>query len=431
MEYKFTKCKLEDIGEIVGGGTPSTKKKEYYGGNISWITPKDLSNNQSKYIFEGSRNITKEGLDNSSAKLLPKGSVLFSSRAPIGYVAIAGKEVATNQGFKSIIPNNNTSSDFLYYLLINNTNNIKNQGSGSTFNEVSGSVMKNIEVLIPSIKIQNKIASILSNLDKKIEINNKIISNLEEQAQAIFKSWFVDFEPFQNGEFVKSELGLIPKEWEIKPIGELFDFDIGGGWGKEKPSDKNIFPAYVIRGTDIPKSRYGYINKDNYRYHTESNLKRRILQIGDIIFESSGGSTNQILGRMLYISKNILEAYNYNAICASFCKLIRIDNPLIRIFVYNLLEYSYLNKLLIKYEVQSTGIANFSFSIFKNDFKIVLPNKDILEKFYSICNPILESISNLGGQNQRLSKVRDTLLPKLMSGEIDVSNIKIDEEENE
>jgi len=109
---------LGEIGEIVGGGTPSTKKESYYGGNISWITPKDLSTHNERYIFMGERSITEEGLANSSAKLMPKGTVLFSSRAPIGYVAIAGKELCTNQGFKSLIPKNGLAdSEFLYYLL--------------------------------------------------------------------------------------------------------------------------------------------------------------------------------------------------------------------------------------------------------------------------------------------------------------------------
>ena len=175
----WKRCTLADLGEIVGGATPSTKNKNYYGGNISWITPKDLSTFHGRFINRGERNITSEGLRNSSTRLMPPHSVLFTSRAPIGYVAIAEKEVCTNQGFKSIIPNSDTDYLFLYYLLVHNRNRIENMGSGTTFKEVSGSVMKQIEVFVPSDKAEQRaIAEILGTLDDKIENNSKINHHL-------------------------------------------------------------------------------------------------------------------------------------------------------------------------------------------------------------------------------------------------------------
>jgi len=114
---KWIKVKLSDLGNVVGGATPSTLNEEYYGGNIAWITPKDLSNFEGRFISHGERNITKLGLKSCSTTLLPKNTVLFTSRAPIGYVAISSNELATNQGFKSIVPNDNTDYLFLYYLL--------------------------------------------------------------------------------------------------------------------------------------------------------------------------------------------------------------------------------------------------------------------------------------------------------------------------
>lgn len=148
MEWK--NYKLSEIGEIVGGATPSTKISEYYDGDIPWISPKDLSNFEGKYISCGSKNITELGFNSCSCKILPKGSVLFSSRAPIGYIAIAKNSLCTNQGFKSVIPNRSIiDSEFLYYTLVFNKEYIKNQGSGTTFMEVSGKTMGNIEVSIP------------------------------------------------------------------------------------------------------------------------------------------------------------------------------------------------------------------------------------------------------------------------------------------
>jgi len=172
-------CILADLGEIVGGATPSTKNESYYGGDIPWITPKDLSNFQGRFIRHGERNITIDGLNSCSAKLIPSHSVLFTSRAPIGYVAIAENEICTNQGFKSIVPNENTDFMFLYYLLVHNREKIENMGSGTTFKEVSGSVMKQILVTVPTdIEEQRTIARILGVLDDKIENNTKINHHL-------------------------------------------------------------------------------------------------------------------------------------------------------------------------------------------------------------------------------------------------------------
>ena len=177
---EWIECKISDIGTVVGGATPSTKKVENYeGGNIAWITPKDLSTFRGRYIQRGERNITETGLKSCSAQLLPQNTVLFSSRAPIGYVAITANEVCTNQGFKSVIPNEDTDPLFLFYLLIYNKDKIEGMGSGTTFKEVSGSTMKNIVVKVPADKeIQIKIASLLGSLDDKIEENEKINNNL-------------------------------------------------------------------------------------------------------------------------------------------------------------------------------------------------------------------------------------------------------------
>ena len=176
----WIECNISKIGEVIGGGTPSTKVVEnYLNGTISWITPKDLSNFKERYIEKGERNITEIGLKNSAAKLLPKNTILFSSRAPIGYIAIAKKELCTNQGFKSIIPNENIDYLFLYYLLKYKKRDIENMASGTTFKEISGNAMKNVKIKIPDSKqYQRRIAKILSSIDDKIELNNKINDNL-------------------------------------------------------------------------------------------------------------------------------------------------------------------------------------------------------------------------------------------------------------
>lgn len=427
MEFK--KVKLGDIGKIVGGGTPKTKEESYYGGEIAWITPKDLSLNKSKYIFYGERNITEEGLKNSSAKLLPKGTVLFSSRAPIGYVAIAGNDLATNQGFKSVIPAENVDSEFIYYLLINNVENIKNFGVGSTFREVSGSVMKNIEVMIPDFSIQRKIAKILNTLDSKIEINNKIISNLESQAQAIFKSWFVDFEPFQDGNFVESELGMIPEGWEVKELGEVADFSNGYSFKskdlleeKKSKNDYKVFKQADIKvgGGINPNNTKSWIDSEFIR---KNKLSRFIIQSGDLLMCMTDMKNNvRLLGNTALVYQP--DEYILNQRVGRLRSKQKEIKPS---FLYYLTNNSvFLNDLRGR---ANTGVqVNLSTSEIKRS-KVILPTCNIIKRFCDYSESITKSINSLNNQNTKLAELRDALLPKLMAGEIDVSNIKIEGEE--
>ena len=147
---EWTTGTISDLGTVVGGSTPSKAKPEYYTeSGIAWITPKDLSNNKSKFVSHGENDITELGLRNSSASLMPEGTVLFSSRAPIGYIAIAAGEVTTNQGFKSVVPKPEIGTPFVYFFLKNTLPVIEGMASGSTFKEVSGSTMKNVPAIIP------------------------------------------------------------------------------------------------------------------------------------------------------------------------------------------------------------------------------------------------------------------------------------------
>ncbi|MFC2482784.1 MAG: restriction endonuclease subunit S, partial [Capnocytophaga granulosa] len=156
-------CRLGDIGEIIGGGTPSTSIEEYWNGEISWITPADLSNYSDKYIAQGKRNITQLGLDNSSAKLIPKGSILFSTRAPIGYVVIADRPLSTNQGFKSLSLSINMSEEFVYYFLLAEKERIKLLASGTTFQELSASAFSKILIPLPPLAEQHRIVQQIKN----------------------------------------------------------------------------------------------------------------------------------------------------------------------------------------------------------------------------------------------------------------------------
>jgi type I restriction enzyme S subunit len=176
--------KLSDVGEIIGGGTPSKSKPEYYAEiGIPWITPKDLSINKNKYISRGEIDISELGLRESSARLMPKGTVLFSSRAPIGYIAIAKNAVTTNQGFKSVVPFENISSEYIYLLLKNSVNEIESRATGSTFKEISGGEMKKVPIILPPkeiIRKFNEIATTLGKTQASLEDENNILMSIRD-----------------------------------------------------------------------------------------------------------------------------------------------------------------------------------------------------------------------------------------------------------
>ena len=179
LPHSWLMTTLNEVGQVVSGGTPSTSKPEFWGGSVSWISPVDLSGNKAVFISKGGKSITELGLQNSSAKLMPAGSVLFSSRAPIGYVAIAANPLCTNQGFKSVIPNGSIKSLYLYYFLSSAKKQADELASGTTFKEISGTNFKCIQIPLPPLAEQNrivaKIEELFGGLESTLEVINKTV----------------------------------------------------------------------------------------------------------------------------------------------------------------------------------------------------------------------------------------------------------------
>ena len=427
MGNLFRRMKLSEIGQIVAGGTPKTKIEEYWNGDVPWITPKDLSSHAGMHISRGERNISQVGLDNSSAKLLPKGTVLFTSRAPIGYVAIARNEVTTNQGFKSIIVDDENDNIFIYYLLKNNIDIIENHANGSTFKEISGSVMKSLEFGIPSLREQKAIAHILSTLDDKIEANNQINKTLENMAQAIFKQWFVDFEfpnedgePYKSsgGEMIESELGLIPKGWEVVLLEEVAEFQNGYAFKSKELLDEDQGDCFhVFKMGHIKKG--GGLNKEGTKSYVPKtdygNLSRYIVKKGDLLMCMTDMKSNvALLGHTALMDEDNKYILNQRV-------------GLIRTLDKEKMNYPYLFILTnskgfienLRSRANSGVQVNLSTKEIKESL-LVMPQKEILEKFNCITENIFEEYFNLGKENSFLTSLRDSLLPKLMSGEIRV-----------
>lgn len=404
MPNSWKTYKLSEVGEIIGGGTPSTTKQEYYNGNISWITPRDLSNHNSMFISKGERSITELGLKNSSAKLMPKGSVLLTSRAPIGYLAISENEVCTNQGFKSIAVNDKIADNkFIYYLLKTNIDLLLQNATGSTFQEVSGNIIKNLEFKFPPLQEQQSIASILSAIDDKIENNLAINKTLEEMAMALYNHWFVDFGPFQDGEFVESDLGKIPKGWEVKRLDEICNITIGRTPPRKEPKWFSQYEGVKwISIKDIGNS--GIYISETSEYLSEEAITKfnvPIINPNTVIL-----SFKLTVGRVAISYERMLSN-------EAIAHLNRKDIEIPVEFLYSYLKLFDYNSL-----GSTSSIATAVNTQTIKAMKIIIPNKKLLNTYFENVNTIFEQIKINQNENQTLTQLRDTLLPKLISGEV-------------
>lgn len=245
------KFKIKEIGEIVSGGTPSTSNSSYWGGEIDWITPKDLSNNKNKYIINGERTISLAGLNNSSAKIVPKNTVLLTSRAPIGYLALSGKEMCTNQGFKSIICDKSIIlPDYLYYLLSTKINDLIGISSGSTFLELSKSVLENYEIYIHRLSEQQHIVDTIGSIDNLIEQSTEINSKLFIYGLVLLNKIY------KKSLYIESKI--------INEVSILKD-------GTHNPPKRVKVGVPLLTGQNIEN---GFINHSNISYITKNDYKK-------------------------------------------------------------------------------------------------------------------------------------------------------------
>ena len=289
---------IGEIADVVGGGTPSTKGPENFDGDIPWLTPKDLSGPHDRFIERGARNLSQQGLDSSSARLLPAGSVLLSTRAPIGYVALAKNPISTNQGFRSLKVKDGFSAEYLYYWLAANTDELERHAFGTTFRELSGSSLKGIRLHLPPLDEQRRIAHILGTLDDKIELNRRMSETLEAMAQALFKSWFVDFDPvrakaqgrptgipshldalFPNS-FQDSEVGESPVGWKVGTLGDICRKP---QYGYTQSAQTDPVGPKFLRITDINKQPWVEWESVPHCEITSEDIERYRLHHGDIL----------------------------------------------------------------------------------------------------------------------------------------------------
>lgn len=298
--------------------------------------------------------------------------------------------------------------DFLYYQLC--TMELASRNVGTAVPSLTTALLNELDIMLPSMDIQNKIVSVLSVLDRRIANNNEINDNLQKQAQILFKDWFINNPDAST--------------WKKGSFSDLIEKTISGDWGKEKPIGNNTERVYCIRGADIPEVRAGNMGKMPTRYILPKNYTAKQLVEGDIVVEISGGSPTQSTGRATAISTALLNRYNKGMVCTNFCKALK---PIAgySMYVYHYWLYLYDMGVFFSYENGTTGIKNLDLSGFIETEPIIIAPANLVEKFDSFCQSVFSKVYANGLENEQLTLVRDTLLPKLMSGEIDVSAVQL------
>jgi type I restriction enzyme S subunit len=420
MASELRELKISDVASIVGGGTPSTKNPEYWDGAIPWITPKDLSGYEDVFISRGSRSITEAGLKSSSAKLLPPNSVLYTSRAPIGYVAINNVEVATNQGFKSLIPKKGFDTSFLYYLLKYSKQQVLDLSAGGTFAEISASAMGEVVLKFPSHETQKAIGKFALRIDEKIQVNQQIASTLEQIAQTIFKSWFVDFDPVHaksRGEqpvgmdaetaalfpdsFEDSELGPIPTGLGLNPLATNFQL-ISGGTPKTTNSDfwDGDIPWYSV--VDAPSDSPFFVATS--KYITKLGVEKSAVNLvdeGTTIISARG-----TVGKLAMAG--VKAAFNQS--CYG------IKGKFADYFTYLLVQNSVKRLQAMTHGGTFDTITRTTFDA----INVVTVPESVQIAFEELVQPLFEQMKLISHQNVTLAKCRDSLLPRLISGELEI-----------
>lgn len=396
--------RLGDIIQLKSGGTPDKSNPDYWGGSIPWISAKSMYDD---FISTSDLFITEEGLQagskiakKDSILLLTRGSGLFN-RIPVCYVV---SDVAYNQDVKNIVLKQEdvTSIKFLYYWLYGNKELLSSmlETTGIGAGKIDTKRFLNLSISLPSQKEQARYIHVMDLLFDKIELNRRINANLEAQAQALFRSWFVDFEPFRDGPFVDSELGKIPQGWKVGNYTDIVEIKGGGTpktgiqeyWDGTIPffSPKDVGASCFVLDTEKHITAKGLENCNSSLFQTNTVFITARGTVGKVVMTGTEMAMNQtnyaLLGK-----QNISQYYVYH-----------------------------ITRQLVTRLLKKANGAVFN-AITTRDFtseQIIIPPFSTIRQFSDVVKPIYENILLNDVQSNRLSALRDTLLPKLMAGEI-------------
>ena len=396
MEWK--EVRLGDVcTRVCSGGTPKSTNLSYYGGEIPWLNTKEIDFNR---IYSTEKTITDSGLNNSSAKwIVPNTVTVAMYGATAGKSCIVKVPMTTNQACCNLTINDEVADyEFVYYTLKNDYTTLASLANGGAQQNLNAQIIKDYVLKMPSLADQRRIASILSSLDRKIELNNKINADLEEMAQAIFKNWFVDFEPFKDGKFVDSELGMIPEGWKVGTLKDLLylrkDSIKSTNRGKLPYLPIDTIPMHNLVATD-------------FKSNEEAKSSLQIFEENDII-----------VGAMrVYFHRVILAPCRGITRTTCFVLSVKDENNL----AYSLMQCN--QDEAISFAERTSKGSTMPYAIWDGgygEYKIVIPPCDVMKSFNDLLCNFLSKMNENAIENRTLSLLRDTLLPRLMSGELEV-----------
>ena len=395
---EYDRIQIQEIcTRICSGGTPKSTVEEYYGGTIPWLNTKEVNFNR---IHSTEKTITEKGLRNSSAKWIDENAVIVAMYgATAGKSAISKIPLTTNQACCNLnIDPNKADYRFVYYALYNDYNRLASLANGGAQQNLNAMQIKEFDIPYPSLEEQTAIADFLSALDDKIEINRQINDNLEQQAQALYKSWFVDFEPFKDGEFIESELGQIPEGWQCIP------FSMFVSESKAKTGKIGIKEYSVTNNGIFPRdAKY---NKSL----SQSSTKNKLILYGDLVFGMSRDILNW--GVMQEEQGGVSSAYTVYNINSGI-----VNSTYLELFIKSRIHL--FSDLIRPAAREGQGIDK---SVLQT--KVLLcPPQEVLDTFWPLYNSVTNQIQRTTTEINFLGDVRDTLLPKLMSGELKINEI--------
>ena len=379
---------LSDIIELIGGGTPKTSKPEFWNGDIPWLSVVDFGGDR-RWVDKAEKTITNLGLENSSTKLLKSGDIVISARGTVGELAQLKRPMAFNQSCYGIRARTGVDQDFLYYLLKKSVNDLRRQSHGGVFNTITRSTFDVVSISIPSIVTQKKIADILGSLDEKIELNRRMNETLEQLGQALFRHYFVDNPEAKNWESGRvSDVVRIYSGFAFKSK----DFDVDGRYGLV--TIKNVQDGSFIKDCADHLSE-PLPDKTPEHVHLKS---------GDIILSLTGnvGRVCAVVGHDYLLNQRV-------------AKLVSDES---QAYVYFLFRSKTMKDRMVGI---SKGTAQKNLSpIETGKLKIKIPPTNIMSQFEESAMDLLNMIVSNNEQTQDLTSLRDSLLPKLISGKIEI-----------
>ena len=385
---EWLKTSLIDIVELIGGGTPKTSKAEYWGGNINWLSVKDF-NNENRYVYSTEKTITEEGLNNSSTKLLRKDDIIISARGTVGELAMIPFPMAFNQSCYGIRAKGGINSTFLYYLIKHSVRKLKAMTHGSVFDTITRDTFANIDVAIPDIEMQQRVAKMLANIDDKVENNQRINNNLEQQAQAIFSNEFLTLEALPDG-------------WKQASLIDIADYLNGLAMQKYRPTaDETGIPVLKIK-----ELRQGCCD-DNSELCSPNIKSEYIIHDGDVIFSWSG---------------SLLVDFWCGGICGLNQHLFKVTSNKYDKWFYYAWTKHHLDRFIAVAADKATTMGHIKRDELSKA-EVLIPNEADYKRIGTLLQPIYDLIIANRIENKKLAETRDTLLPKLMTGEIDISEV--------